>query len=514
MPIPLPTPQEMGLWDRRTIDEFGIPGEMLMENASREIHHVLKAKFRDLHQSNIVLFAGSGNNGGDAFALSRHLIQSKAKCLVLHTRELDEYSGDAAFHLNLARKSDVRMMKLTGYNLDGLNRPDIIVDGLLGTGFSGTLREDYQEWIKAINRLGKNRFVLSIDIPSGLNGTTGRPGPLAVKADCTVTFEEAKIGLLMPEAEDFVGDLLVRTIGIPESIKQANPPSVYGLDREVLEGLPPAFGLDHKGKAGRLLIIGGSPGLTGAPALAGLGALRSGSGLVTVAAPGGICREVKQGWPDIMTLPLGSGTIWTSDLLEPLKKMVFQSDAVVIGPGIGRDPDTVNFVHDYLKFQPRPTVYDADALFALAQDQVLMRKLPQNSILTPHPGEMAGLCACSIADVQKDRPRTVKELAKRVGCPVILKGPGTLIAAPESPVYLSACFCSNLAVGGSGDVLSGMLGSLLSRTTNLLDTACLAVFWHCLAGKQLQKQYPYRGNLAQEIAHALPQCLDLCRKHG
>ncbi|MFW6055435.1 MAG: NAD(P)H-hydrate dehydratase, partial [Thermodesulfobacteriota bacterium] len=242
---------------------------------------------------------------------------------------------------------------------------------------------------------------------------------------------------------------------------------------------------------------------------AGLGALRSGSGLVTVAAPGGICGEIKQGWPDIMTLPLGSGAIWTGDLLEPLKEMVFESDAVVVGPGLGRDPDTVNFVHDFIKFQPRPTVYDADALFALAQYPELMPELPKESILTPHPGEMARLCGCSTADVQSNKPQTVRAIAKTTGCPVILKGPGTLIAAPESPLFLSACSCSNLAVGGSGDVLSGMLGGLLARDASLLDAACLAVFWHCLAGKQLQEQYPYRGNLAQEIAHALPRCLDL-----
>lgn len=509
MPIPLLTPAEMALWDRLTIDDFGIPGEMLMEIASRELLHVLQATYQDLEQANVVLFAGSGNNGGDVFALSRHLTECKAKCLVLHTRELDTYTGDTAFHLALAQKSDVRMIKLTAYNLEGLSRPDIIVDGLLGTGFSGVLREDYQQWITAINRLGRDRFVLAVDIPSGLDGTTGRPGPVAIRADCTVTFEEAKIGLFMPEAAEYVGDLRVGKIGIPDSIKKAHPPDAYGLDQEVLQHMPACGCLDHKGVAGHLLIIGGSPGLTGAPTLAALGALRAGSGLVTVAAPEGLCREIKQGWPDIMTLPLRSGISWSRDLLQPIQAWLEKADAVVIGPGIGREPETVEFIHEFTNIQTRPTVFDADALFALAQAPDLLQTLGNESVLTPHPGEMARLCDRSTAEVQADRPGKAREISDKTGSTVILKGPGTVIATPGAPLSLSPFACCNLAVGGSGDVLSGMLGSLLSRGLSPMDAACLAVYWHCRAGQQLQQDYPFRGNLAQEIAHALPQSLDL-----
>ena len=514
MPTPLLSPTEMAAWDRMTIEDFGIPGEMLMENASRELFHVLNSRFSNLAERNIVLFAGSGNNGGDAFALARHLKEHNAKCLVLHTKELDEYSGDTAFHLQLAQKSDVRMMKLVGYNLEACNRPDIIIDGLLGTGFHGPLRQDYQHWIETINRLGHRRFVLSIDIPSGLNGMTGDPEPIAVKADCTITFEEAKQGLFMPGACDYVGYLEIRKIGIPASIKEAHPPNAFGLSEEVLQDLPNVGCSDHKGTAGRLLIIGGSPGLTGAATLAGLGALRAGSGLVTVTAPEAICQDIKQGWPEIMTLPLASGTTWPRQLDDRLKAAMEASDAVVIGPGMGRDEATIDFIHHFLEIQDKPTVIDADALFALAERPERLSGLSPSSILTPHPGEMARLCGCSNADIQAARSDWAGSIARKSGCTVILKGAGTVISAPNQPFFFSPFACANLAIGGSGDVLSGVLGSLLARSMEPFIAASAAVYWHGRAGQYLQQHYPYRGNLAQEIAHTLPQCLDLFEEHA
>ena len=514
MPIPLLTPVEMADWDRLTIEEFGIPGSMLMENASREIFHVLNSHFSSLEGSNIVLFAGSGNNGGDAFALARHLREHKAKCLVLHTRELQEYTGDTAFHLQLAQKSDVRMMKLIGYNLESLNRPDILIDGLLGTGFHGPLRQDYQHWIEVMNRLGRNRFVLSIDIPSGLNGLTGLPEPIAVKADCTVTFEEAKRGLFMPEACEHVGHLEIRKIGIPETIKTAHPPSAFGLTREVLQTLPVLECSGHKGQAGRLLILGGSPGLTGAATLAGLGALRSGSGLVTVAAPEDLCPEIKQGRPDLMTRPLASGRHWTRQMLDPLQEAIQESDALIIGPGMGRDPRTIEFIQALVQSQTKPTVYDADALFALAAEPELLDRLSPQSILTPHPGEMARLCGCSPAEIQSSRSEHIQNIVQKSGCTVILKGAGTVVGASKRPLFFSPFACGNLAVGGSGDVLSGILGSLLARSMEPFAAANAAVYWHGLAGNELRKQFPHRGNLAQEIAHTLPLCLDFFNNHA
>ena len=508
MNIPLPTPQEMGHWDRLSIETYGIPGEMLMENASREAFHVLLERVRSLEGLQVILFAGSGNNGGDAFALSRHLSDSGARCMVLHTRRQDDYSGETAFHLTLAKKVGVPLVYLPEYNLDFLTAPDIIVDGLLGTGFQGPLRQDYLDWITHINQFKGRAQIMALDIPSGLSGLTGRADPTAVRADCTVTFGAAKVGLFLPEAREFTGELHTRTIGIPREVQDSNPPQCFGLNQDILTHLPAIKPTEHKGNAGHVLILGGSFGLSGAPTLAGLGVLRSGGGLVTVGCPKGVSSEVKQGWPEIMTLPLGPGKTWSAACFEDLKPQLNNVDAVVLGPGMGRNEGGTEFVQTYLRADHPPTVIDADGLFHLAQDRKLWSLLSPETILTPHPGEMARLCDRTIADIQKDRITQARQLADRIGCILVLKGAGTVVAAPGRPVSVSPVACPSLAIGGSGDVLSGILGSLTARGLDPYKTACVGVYWHGLAGRTLESMSPHQGNLAREIAHILPRALE------
>jgi NAD(P)H-hydrate epimerase len=508
---PLPTPKEMANWDHLSINDFGLPGHMLMENASRELLHTLRQEIGPLSGKRIALFAGSGNNGGDAFALSRHLVDEGAVCLVLHTRDLESYTGETAFHLALADKAEVVMTPLKGYNLEGLCIPDIIVDGLLGTGFYGELRDDYQQWIQCLNRLGRHCFVLSIDIPSGINGYTGCPSPIAVKADVTVTFAAAKIGLRMPEAKEYCGRLMIQNIGLPRSIQENNPPGCYELDEQVFSLLPQPSHLAHKGNHGHVLILGGSTGLTGAPTLAALGALRSGAGLVTVGCPRGLISEIKQGWPDIMTKPLGPGSQWTDGCMADLTDLQ-AFDAVVVGPGLGRTEGARDFVRAYIQADPPPTLFDADALFALAHEQDIAHNLPPNSVLTPHPGEMARICEESIAQVQAKRLDTARIWADKLQSTLVLKGAGSIVAAPGETLRLCPEAWPHLALGGSGDVLSGNIGTLLAQGLSPFHAACTGVFWHGATGRVLQHEYPCRGHLAQDIAHALPRVLELFSK--
>ncbi len=510
---PLLTPQEMVNWDRLSINDFGLPGHMLMENASRELLHTLRHEVGSLSGKRVALFAGSGNNGGDAFALARHLVDEGTVCLVLHTRDLDSYTGETAFHLALADKAEVVMTPLKGYNLEGLCIPDIIVDGLLGTGFYGELRDDYQQWIQYLNRLGRKSFVLSIDIPSGINGYTGCPSPIAVKADVTVTFAAAKIGLRMPEANEFCGRLMIQNIGIPRAIQENNPPGCYELDEQVFSLLPKPSHLAHKGNHGHVLILGGSTGLTGAPTLAALGALRCGAGMVTVGCPRGLISEIKQGWPDIMTKPLGPGSQWTDGCMADLTDLQ-AFDAVVVGPGLGRTEGARDFVRAYIQAGPPPTVFDADALFALAQEQDIARSLPPNSVLTPHPGEMARICQESITHIQTQRLDTARIWADKLQSTLVLKGAGSIVAAPGEPLRLCPEAWPHLALGGSGDVLSGTIATLLAQGLSPFHAACTGVFWHGATGRILQDDYPCRGNLAQDIAHALPRVLELFSKPG
>ncbi len=509
MYLPLPTPEEMALWDRLSMDELGIMPEVLMENASREALSVIKYRFEDLRGRSALVIAGSGNNGGDAFALARHLWNHDVKVMILHSKRLKEYSGSAGYMLSQVISLEIPIMFLNEYNMDFLKGVDIIVDGLLGTGISGMLKENYVKWIKNLNKLGKNCYVISLDIPSGIDGVTGKPSPVAVKADDTVTFEDAKIGLLQPPAREYVGCLAVGRIGIPIKIKKDNPPQHFGLGIRVLDQISFPRKTMHKGEAGHVLVVGGSTGLSGAAVLAALGALRAGSGLVTIACPQGLAENIRSCWPEIMVLPLGEGKNWHEGLMADLSSGLDRFSSVIIGPGMGRDEQTGEFIKSYLdKMHPR-SIFDADALYFFAKDKSLMKNLLQSSevIFTPHPGEMARFFDVSAAQINNDRTHFSREFTRAYGVNLVLKGACTIIVGKDSPFYVSPIAAPNLAVGGAGDVLSGVIGSLLGQGFGPVDAANIGVYWHGLAGQELAKKYPFRGNLAREIADALPSVL-------
>jgi NAD(P)H-hydrate epimerase len=504
MLLPLPTPAEMAVWDRETIHTVGIPGVTLMESASREAVNVLLEEYGDVDGAIIYCFAGSGNNGGDAFAMARSLADLGAEVTVFHTRPKKAYRGETRANLLWAQKLGIRLVHLAGANLDGLPQPDVVVDGLLGTGFQGTLREDILNLVRTVNRLGERAFVLAVDIPSGLNGLTGRAQPEAVKADATATFQSPKLGLIMPEALPFTGALHVCPIGIPLKVQADNPVRHHLITGAVMETLPAPARDMHKGTAGHVLVVGGSVGLTGAPHLAALAALRSGAGLATLACPAGLADTVKAGSPDVMTLPLGTGTAWTSDMAAEVRKELERFDAVVLGPGLGRAPETKAFALELIGSCELPMVLDADALFALAASPEHLRALPELSVLTPHPGEMARLLGVSIAEIQADRLGAADRFLAACETTLVLKGAATLVADRDT-TCVSPFAEPNLSVGGSGDVLSGVIGTLLAGGLTPLHAACTGVFWHGLAGRALNHEFPVRGNLASEIANTLPR---------
>jgi NAD(P)H-hydrate epimerase len=509
---PLPTPVEMAQWDRAAIEGVGIRGEILMENAGREALNVLREACGPLAEARVLVLAGPGNNGGDAFVLARHLHDLGAEVLTLHAKPRREYRGHAGYHLRLAVRTGVPLKRLTRLSLARFaepdRQPDILVDGLLGTGFQGELRSDFHLFVEEANRIGESAFVLALDIPSGLNGETGEPQPLAIRADATATFGAVKLGLALPPAAAFTGIVAPCDIGIPGSCIQAAIPTHYRIAPEIMELVPsPASGM-HKGQAGHLLVIGGSPGLTGAPHLAALGALRGGCGLVTLAAPAALCAEAKAGRPEIMTLPLGHGEGWSPALADELSALLAASpnrfDAVALGPGLGRDAGARDFLRTLGPKLFLPLVCDADALFHLSG---LPEFLPEGAVITPHPGEAARLLGTSTAEIQSARLESARTLARRHEAVTVLKGAGSIVADPEGRTHLSPLSAPALAVAGSGDVLTGLIGSLLARGLSPLRAACLGVYWHGLAGILLGDTFPGRGCLAGEIADALPRSL-------
>jgi len=290
----------------------------------------------------------------------------------------------------------------------------------------------------------------------------------------------------------------VRPIGIPPQVKAAHPVSAALLGGETLSLLPPASGSGHKGSYGHVLVLGGSFGLTGAPVLAALGALRSGAGLATVGCPSGLSYHLKAGIPDVMTLPLGKGSEWTGGFMDELGPYLSRFDALVCGPGLGRTDGARDFLRRLLAETERPPLLlDADALYWLAELGD-MPPLGPGTVITPHPREAARLLATDTASVQADRYAAVRALADTFGTVAVLKGAGTLVAAPGAPVFLLPHDVPALSTAGSGDVLAGLPP---------LDAACLAAWLHARAGLILDNQFPARGCTASDIAAALPRAM-------
>jgi len=544
---PLPKAAEMQQWDKACI-ELGIPEIILMENAAKSALDVLKSEYGNLEGKYICLYMGNGNNGGDAACLARKLLSYKAMPLIIHLKPLEEYeavniAGETRIkHLNMAKACGVPLFlaekpfNLSSQYADFL-RPDIIIDGLLGTGFSGNLREPFLNLIKHINVLAKNSYVLALDIPSGLNAHSGLAQPIAVHAHATISFQAAKPALHLTTAKKYVGKLFVKNIGIPPCIQEKFKPEILLLDKKIAKIIPLTPPNSYKNTFGHVLVIGGSQGLSGAAHLAAKSCLRAGAGLVTVAAPAQICTEIKANSPDIMAFPLyneldkntapisiknekytqpNSGTKpcqeikdnfshinWSDTLSACFKKQILLSSSLIIGPGIGRTKILASLFQKILSIKNRPpAIIDADALY-----NVPLHLLTAQDILTPHPGEAAFLLNCTSAEIQNSRFEALKRLTKLAPCVWVLKGANTLIGQNTKPVLLSPEDIPNLAIAGSGDVLAGCIAALMANKLDSMNSAALAVVLHAEAGKELQKIYPHRGNLASQIADALPMAL-------
>lgn len=509
---PLPFPEEMARWDAAAA-EFGILPEILMENASRAALDVLARATGDLEGRRVLVVAGPGNNGGDAFALARHLDCAGAEVRLAHTKPLSAYRKESGYHVRLAKKLGLDMALVTERGISRLAaewlvwRPEIVIDGLLGTGFAGSLSPFFARLVQTVNVLRETTFVLALDVPSGLSARDGRPSPEAVRAHATATFEAAKFGLALPWAARHTGWLHVRPIGIPPQVKADHPVSAALLGNETLRLLPPVASAGHKGAYGHVLVLGGSYGLTGAPVLAALGALRSGAGLATVGCPSGLSYHLKAGIPDVMTLPLGKGSEWNGGFMDELGPHLSRFDALVCGPGLGRTEGAREFLRRLLAETERPPlILDADALYWLAKTPDMPPVGPR-CVITPHPREAALLLDQDTDAVQGDRYRAARALADRFGCVCVLKGAGTLVASPDAPTFLLPHDVPSLSTAGSGDVLAGCLGTLLGRGLSPLDAACLATWLHARAGLILDNEFPARGCTASDIAAALPRAM-------
>ncbi len=517
---PLPTAHEMQIWDNAAI-ELGIPEFTLMENAAREALYVLQKLKGQLQGQHILLFMGGGNNGGDAAALARHLDDLGAFPLILHTKSIKDYTKTSAEHIKLAKALQIPFIKISknGDIKDipkAWKSPAIVIDGLLGTGFTGTLRPPLNKTIALINKLAKHSFVLSLDVPSGLNSLSGKVEDIAVKAHATVCFAAAKPALVLPCAKDHVGELYVRNIGIPSRISKENPASFALITaKPIAEILHPIAQDSHKNTWGHVLVVGGSKGMSGAAHLAARAVLRSGAGLVTVTAPSLLCHEIKADIPDIMTLALGDDYTdgkytWPATLPKDLQEKLPQYSALALGPGFGTSKDATLFMYALLKHPSRPrAVIDADALNILVKNPHMLSLIRDDDIATPHPGEAARLLGVKNKDIQNDRIKTMQKLTALAPCAWILKGAASLLAQGTSPIIILPYDIPNLAVAGSGDVLTGCIAALAARkpTLDTLSIAAMGMTIHANTGFLAKKIFPQRGNMASDLVEFLPSAI-------
>ena len=504
----LVTASEMRELDRRAIQEVGIPSLVLMENAGRTTYQILRREFPEL-AGEVAVLAGRGNNGGDGFVVARYLAGDGVPVVVFLLGQKEKVGGDARVNLEILGHLGVGVVEvLTGDDLNPtlhrLARAGLIVDALLGTGLDKPVQGLMAALIEKVNHL--RAPVLAVDIPTGLSADTGEVLGVAIKAEVTVTYGWPKIGQVLPEGRDYVGRLYRVDLSIPPALAGKVPTELAegGEMRELLPARP--FG-SHKGTFGHLLVLAGSEGKTGAATLTSEGALRAGAGLVTLGIAESLNDILEVKITEAMTLPLpqasGARALGKA-ALEPIFKFLDPKSTVAMGPGLGTHPETQEMVRHLVKHLPQPLVVDADGVNAIAADPSCL-PAPGPRILTPHPGEMARLVGSSPQEVQANRLEMAREAAARFQAILVLKGAQTLVAAPGGQVSLNPTGNPALASGGTGDVLTGLIGGFLAQGLSPWDAARLGVYLHGLAADFFAAQFGPRSLIAGDLIAVFPE---------
>ena len=483
------TADQMREADRRTIEDIGIPSLVLMENAGRQVVAAMESYYQDLAERNVAIICGKGNNGGDGFVVARTLHQRGIEASVFLVGQVADVKGDARLNLEILGRLGVTVVEIADegqwdLHLSEISSHDLIVDALFGTGLKSALSGIYETVIADINASAIP--VVSVDVPSGMSADTSDVIGDCIEASLTVTLGAPKLPLILPPAEQKSGEVVIADIGIPASVFESlDGPRVELMTRDQIRTLiTPRESDAHKGDFGRVLIVAGSRGKTGAAVLAAQGALKSGAGLVTVATPRCCASIVAMQMPEYMTEALEETVDGTVDFSAAEYALALQADVMAVGPGLGRGQGVTTFVRELLENSEIPLVFDADALNAFADEPAaLVGREGRDVIITPHPGEMARLVGCTIDDVQADRMGIARDFASAQKVYVVLKGYRTLIATPDGKIFVNPTGSPGMATGGTGDVLAGMLAGWLAQLLDAEAACRLAVYLHGAAGE-------------------------------
>lgn len=487
--------------DRRAIEQCQVPGALLMENAGRGACDVLLARYGATHR--VLVVTGVGNNAGDGFVVARRLLTLGRGVSVVSLVELDQLKGDAAINARAFVGIGGEVAVDTSESLDVLLRrlvvAELIVDAIFGTGLSRAIDGRLARVIEAVNAVSAP--VVALDLPSGIDADSGQIHGVAIHAALTISFASLKRGLLTPRAAQHTGELAVVDIGVPPP-----DPSSGETDAQLVEPGDVAQMLSsleaplHKGEAGRVLVVGGAPGTLGAVRLTARGAHRAGAGLVTVATFPQAAQRLESSVWETMT-----HTIDPERPAASLDAVLRRTDVVAVGPGLGLDAPVSELVFELVDRWPGLMVLDADALTHLATDPERLSRSPGPRVLTPHPAEAARLLGSATAEIEADRYGAVRELAERTQATVLLKGAYTLVHHPGELTTVNSSGNSALAVGGAGDVLTGMIAALGVRLAPR-EAAIAGAWLHGRAAERWSARVGSpRGLLARQIADELPR---------
>ncbi len=501
------TPEEMRKMDKQSIKD-AYPELLLMEMAGRGIAEIINDKnFKDV--SNISIFCGKGNNGGDGFTAARFLDMWGYNVEIIFTANADDLSEVSYTNYSIAK-----LRNITINNIENLEKSeakkmiensDLLIDALLGTGITGKVRGVYSKLIDFINqREDKETMVLSVDVPSGVDALSGEIHGQAIKANLTATMAYYKTGLMLYPGREYCGEIKVVDLGMVDSSLKKVGYNHYLLDEENAADLLPDRKLQgHKGTFGKVLVIGGSKGMSGAPNLVAESVLKTGAGLVKVAVPDFFANQGINFKKEIITefLPSQAETL-SLKAYDNIKEIKDNADILAVGPGLSQSKDIEKLIEKILLNIKKPIVLDADGINAI-NDLELLYNREAPLILTPHPGEMSRLIDKSIKEIKKNKLDIARNFASKYGVFLVLKGATTVIALPDGDIYLNPNGNNGMATAGSGDVLTGIIAGLMAQGLTTKEAAVLGPYLHGKSGDKARETLTSYSLLASDIINYL-----------
>lgn len=504
------TAKEMAEMDRKTIEEVGIPGMVLMEHAGRRIVSVIKKMLGGIENKKVVIFCGKGNNGGDGYVVARYLRDMGARITVFLVGECTDVKGDAAHNLRILANIGSDVLPVHKWeHTELILGAHIVVDALLGTGVTGPVKGLIADLVGIINNI--DAPIVSVDLPTGLESDTGAVHGACVKADVTVTMAHIKRGLLFCPGREHAGRVVVANIGIPKEVSQKSGVNCFRLSAKYIQNVLPERPLNtFKNKCGQVFLLAGSVGLTGAATFSAEAALRIGAGMAILGVPKSLNPILEQKLTEVMTLPLPETN--SQSLSYEAKSLISDkfewSDVLAIGPGLTTHQDSIKLVKWILDKFNKPIVLDADALNCLKDETDTLRKRAKGDlILTPHPGELSRIIGVSTKKILANPVEVSRSTAQKLKVVLILKGAPTVIAAPDGFVFINSTGNPGMATAGMGDVLTGVVAGLVAQGMSPLDGALAGVYLHGFAGDLAKSRFGEAGLLAGDVLDCIPRAM-------